>query len=212
MNASQWIAALCATEGTEYVELRDALLKDSSALADFLAQKKPTSASDTSISAVQYEIILGWKNNSDSFKQYLAEIDSINFDIERKTATGVAGVWRQYATIAKEDYGVLILPLCWEVLLKYGKEWDSLVMNIFLTAVEYIPNIRSVEPLLRYMEATTDLPQHRFAGTKLGYLVSSLPDTHITERLEIAKLKKTSIIEGIDEALEVIRSEEERNK
>ena len=62
------------------------------------------------------------------------------------------------------------------------------------------------------MDMTTDLPQHRFADSKLGYLVSSLSIPDFTEQLQSIKLKHTSITEGIDEALDVIRSEEKRKK
>ncbi|HEX2958783.1 MAG TPA: hypothetical protein VHO70_18255 [Chitinispirillaceae bacterium] len=211
MNSSQWMAALCSAEGDVYVKLRDTLLQDSNALADFLNQKF-SPESDTSIAAIHYEIISGWKNNGESFKKFLTEIDSIDFETERKKVTGIPGIWRKCANIAKKEYGNLILPLCWEVLLKYGREWNSWAINIILTTVEYIPDLKSIEPLLRYMETTTDLPQHRFAGTKLGYLVSSLPTPGFTERLQTIKSKNASFIEGIDEALDVIRSEEERKK
>ncbi|MBN1603625.1 MAG: hypothetical protein JW915_18585 [Chitinispirillaceae bacterium] len=210
MNSSQWMAALCSSQGDHYVKLREALLLDSMALEEFLS-KKP-SASDTSNTEIHYEIISGWKNNGEKFKNYLSEIESIDFETEKKKVTGVPGVWRAYANKAKREYGELIIPLCWEVLLKHGREWESWVINIFLTAIEYIPDHKSIGPLIQYMDVTTDLPQHRFAGAKLGYLVSSLSIPDINEHLEVIKLKHASIIEGIDEALSVIKSEEKRKR
>lgn len=119
---------------------------------------------------------------------------------------------RTYANKAKREYGELILPLCREVLLKHGREWNSLVINTFLTAVEYIPDQQSIGPLLHYMDMTTDLPQHRFADSKLGYLVSSLSIPDFTEQLQSIKLKHNSITEGIYEVPDVIRSEDKKEE
>ena len=211
MNSSQWMAALCSAEGRYYQEIRDALLEDDTALSAFLDQKIDAQ-SDTSITAIHYQIIAGWKQHGEQFRNFLAKLDGIDYDTERMKVSGLPGLWRKYANIAKREYGDLILPLCWEVFLKYGKEWNSWVMNIFITTVEYIPNRKSIEPLIRYMVSTTDLPQHRFTGARIGYLAASLSVSEIKERLEILEMNHSSIIEGIKEARDVIRDEEKRKE
>lgn len=62
------------------------------------------------------------------------------------------------------------------------------------------------------MDMTTDLPQHRFADSKLGYLVSSLSIPDFTEQLQSIKLKHNSITEGIYEVPDVIRSEDKKEE
>jgi hypothetical protein len=99
-------------------------------------------------------ILQGWLEKKSLYEGVLKELDAIDISWERQKVTGIAGIWERFALRAHREYHSDILPLCWEVVLKHGEDWPDWKVITFLRMMDVVPNERSVEPLIHFIESS----------------------------------------------------------
>jgi hypothetical protein len=137
--------------GEPYRALRTAILTHAPDLEARLQAERERPAWRSQIFA---EILAGWRNHRDMYESVLAELDAVDVAWESKKVTGISGVWDRFALRAQREYQAAILPLCWEVLLARDEEWPDWKVVTFLRMLEAVPDDRSIEPLIAFVETT----------------------------------------------------------
>lgn len=172
--------------GTAYEQHREHVLKNTPDLKQRLADLQ---ANPEWQAQVLWRILQGWQDHRDLYQRVLRELDAIDVAHESKKVTGVSGIWSDYAYLAKNEYGEAILPLCWEVLLKYSDTWPSWKLITFLRMQAALPHELSVEPVLAFMTKQTDPATLDLAGRMLLYLPAQAVRPAVTTHLQAAEAK-----------------------
>ncbi|MCY0986642.1 hypothetical protein OV203_41200 [Nannocystis sp. ILAH1] len=142
-------AALRRLHGEDYTHQRDRVLADPTAVMTYL----PAYAGDPDwLWRTLAAIVRGWSEHAALYRQVLAELDQVNVAAEGRKVTGISRIWTRYGMKARNDYGPAILPLCWEVILKFGDLWPQWKVITFLEMISAVPKAESVEPVLTFMQ------------------------------------------------------------
>ncbi|MBZ5715387.1 hypothetical protein [Nannocystis pusilla] len=142
-------AALRVLHGEDYARRRGRVLADQTAVMTYL----PAYAGDPDwLWRTLAAIVRGWSEHAALYRQVLAELDRVNVAAEGKKVTGISRIWTRYGMRARIDYGPAILPLCWEVILKFGDLWPQWKVITFLEMIAAVPKAESVEPVLTFMQ------------------------------------------------------------
>ena len=67
----------------------------------------------------------GWRDHAPLYKQVIDRFESADLERAKKTVTGVAGLQDDLADMARTEWKQEVLPLCWEILLKFSSEWPA---------------------------------------------------------------------------------------
>lgn len=141
--------ALRGLHGEDYARQRDRVLADRTAVMAYL----PTYAGDPDwLWRTLAAIVRGWSEHAALYRQVLAELDQVNVAAESQQVTGISRIWTVFGMNARIDYGPAILPLCWEVILKFGDLWPRWKVITFLEMIGAVPQAKSVEPVLTFMQ------------------------------------------------------------
>jgi hypothetical protein len=174
------LEALQAATGDDYVGLRDQALEALRAEGDAGVAAVERAGVYTEhadgVTATHARILLGWNTHAALYRQVLQELEAVDFEHARKTASGIAGVWDDFAFAAADEWQTAVLPLCWEVLLKRQDDWPDWQVVTFLRMVAAVPDVRS-RPAVAWLaehgkeslrrdarEALAKLPQEEAAG------------------------------------------------
>jgi hypothetical protein len=142
-------AALLGLHGDAHALQRDRVLADKAGLALHM----PALLVDPDWRRrVHAAILQGWIDHAALYRQVLHELDQVDPAREHRTLLGMPRVWNRYADQARDDYKQAILPLCWEVLLKFGDLWPAWKVMTFLRMIGAVPHADSVEVILVYMQ------------------------------------------------------------
>jgi hypothetical protein len=172
--------------GTAYEQQREHVLKNTPDLKQKLADLQ---ANPEWQAQVLWRILQGWQDHRDLYQRVLRELEAIDVDYESKKVTGISGVWSDYAYLAKNEYGEAILPLCWEVLLKYSDVWPTWKLITFLRMQAVLPHELSVHPVLAFMDKQTDPATLDLAGRMLRYLPAQAVVPAVTAHLKEVELR-----------------------
>lgn len=153
-EALKWLS------GTIYTKKRDEWLASTPGVRNFLEQEKHSRDWRTSITA---QILLGWLDHRSAYEAFSREIEQKDWTRIRKSILGSHEVWQDYGSRAAgiPEYGEMMLPLCWEVVLKQPlrlisnspSEWLAAAKARTLrTMLQYRHDPRSIEPLFWYMQ------------------------------------------------------------
>lgn len=173
-------AALLGLRGDPYAQQRDRVLADHAGLATHMLAQLADPDWRRRIHAV---IVQGWIDHGALYRQVLGELDQVDPAREHRTLLGMRRIWNLYAARARDVYKEKILPLCWEVLLKYGDSWPAWKVTTFLYMISVVPHAESVEVMLVYMQEVAPLDALEDAAVTLRDLarVGAIPA--VTARL-----------------------------
>lgn len=172
--------------GTAYEQQREHVLKNTPDLKQRLADLQANPAWQAQVLG---RILQGWQEHRDLYQRVLRELETIDMEHEKKKVTGVSGIWSEYAYLAKNEYGEAILPLCWEVLLKYSQVWPSWKLITFLRMQAALPHELSVEPVLAFMDQQTEPGTLDLSGRLLLYLPPTTVKSAVSAHLKAAETK-----------------------
>jgi hypothetical protein len=142
-------AALRGLHGEAYARQRDRVLADQTAVMTYL----PAHRGDPDwLWRTLAAIVHGWSEHAALYRQVLAELDQVDVAAESRKVTGITRIWTRYGMRARSVYGPAILPLCWEVVLKFGDLWPQWKVITFLEMIGAVPRAESVEPVLTFMQ------------------------------------------------------------
>lgn len=150
--------------GPAYDAHRDALLNSTPDLEAKLLAYRQGQPWQTPITAAMLD---GWRKHAALYKSVLDELNSIDIEWERKKVTGMAGIWEAFALRAHQEFKTDILPLCWEVILKHAADWPQWKVITFLRMMEAVPDERSVDPLISFLETASDAAMQDVAAQTL---------------------------------------------
>ena len=185
-NMNQWteFERLKQLTGSAYQRERDAILQTT---PDIKSRLKDYHAHQDWHFRILAQILEGWADHKRLYRQVLAELDAVDVEQESKTVVGISRVWDSFALRAKNEYKHDVLPLCWEALLKYVNVWPEWRLITFLRMVAVLPDGRSVEPVLHFMERTNEPGSIDLAGTVLQLLPAETAKKAVEEHLKIAE-------------------------
>lgn len=103
----------------------------------------------------QSAIQLGRAEHGAAYERLLAQLDGEDLLSAGRSAAGLHSIWSKYQGIARRDFQLSILPLCWEVLL-HSAAWPAWKVTVFLRILWVTPDARSLAPLLWFLEYTPD--------------------------------------------------------
>lgn len=135
-----------------YRKVRDELLGHPDELRPVLADRKNDKDWKVLISAL---ILEGWLEHGSIYREVLHDLDTVDIREVNAEINGLPRLWGKLVPQISGMQGALILPLCWEVLLK---EYDFIAdwrLILFFHILIDLPDERSVHPLLwlaRYAE------------------------------------------------------------
>ncbi|MDC0716684.1 hypothetical protein [Nannocystis bainbridge] len=176
--------ALRRLHGEDYAHQRDRVLVDQTAVMTYL----PAFAGDPDwLWRTLAAIVRGWSEHAALYRQVLAELDQVNVEAEGKRVTGISRIWTQYAMNARRVYGPAILPLCWEVILKFGDLWPRWKVVTFLEMIGAVPKAESVEPVLTFMEEVAPVDFIEAAANTLRDLRSVDVQPALTARMLVVE-------------------------
>jgi hypothetical protein len=184
--------ALCGMTGKAYDTARDHLLASTPELPPLLDER--AAKKDWHIARTA-DILRGWSQHNAKYKKFLAELDAVDVQTARKTAAGVSGIVYRFVNLAKAEYKSEGLPLWWEALLKHSHEWEPWRVEIILRILDEIPDSRSVEPLLWYIETTDRDPYRELAARAL----TRQPRAGLEERIAQVQAKHAHSAQAKDE-------------
>lgn len=188
--------------GSAYDAHRDTLLKSTQDLEAKLLAYRQSQAWQTAITAT---ILDGWRKHAALYQSVLNELNSIDIDWERKKVTGIAGIWEAFALRAHQEFKTDILPLCWEVILKHGADWPQWKVITFLRMMEAVPDERSVEPLIAFLETATDTAMQDVAAQTLKRQPGVKAREAIRTRLQSASPPATQAAERLQRVLSTLK-------
>jgi hypothetical protein len=134
-------------------------------------------------------ILTGWREHRDLYRTVLLEVHAIDYAAEQKKVGSISAVWNKFAGRAQKQYGDAILPLCWEVLLKYHTEWPPWKLMTFLHMQSVLPDALSVEPILTLMDNQPHEELLALAGRALRYLPAQAVRPAVTAHLKAVEAK-----------------------
>jgi hypothetical protein len=189
MDTKLLFELLTVTKGSVYQAYRNQLLANKAANQEFLLGVEST-GDDWKV-RIQEKILLGWERNEDLYLSVLKKIDGIDVEFQLKTVAGMAAVYGEYYRRAQKEYLDLILPLCWEAILKFDGKWPEWKIMIFLHMLRSLPNDISVNPVLHVL-TTSDSREVRETAAKV---LSVLPSNLVKVRLPALMEKYQNIID-----------------
>ncbi len=148
--------------------------------------------------AVFARILLGWLKHAPVYRDLLADLAAVDAAQEARRAVGLGQVWDDFARRAADHPPARILPLCWEAILEYPGVWPEWKVVTFLRMLRAVPHVRSVEPLLAYLEGSTQYRQMKNAGLALA----AIPQQDVAARLELYRSKHADMVQVLVEAAE----------
>lgn len=152
--------------GQHYIDLRDGLLR----VPDLRSRIADAGPPDNWRDRIHLYILRGWLEHGELFRQVLAELDAVNVELEKKKITGFNGVLRIFAVKAERQWKEPVLPLIWEVLMKYRGAMPAWKQMVFVSMASAVPHAMSVEPLIEFMEHTPEPAAIDYAGTAMEAL------------------------------------------
>jgi hypothetical protein len=194
MNLSQQFNILTQINRDEYQYLRKALTDNPQPLKSLIA----VNTSDTDWRRrIHADILQAWLQHKKMYLSILRDLDAVNVEKESRTAVGISRIWDAYSFKAQKEYKHTVLPLSWEVILKFEGHWPNWKVITFLRMIAAVPDKRSIEPLLWLLEHTDNSSLRQVTGQTLA----SLNDE--TVKLQIQRLSEKSghIKQVIDETL-----------
>jgi len=194
MDISRQFTILTQINRGEYQYERDALLGSTQDLNSLIAVN---ASSPEWRNQVQAEILEGWLQHREMYISILRELEAVNVEQERKTVVGISRIWDAYALKAQKEYGRAVLPLAWEVILKFESYWPDWKVITFLRMIADVPDVRSIEPVLWLLENTDNKHLRQAAGKTL----SKLPQEAVKLRIQQLSEKSGHIRQVIDDTL-----------
>ena len=129
------------------------------------------------------------------YSDIMSQLDAVDFERERKTAVGIARIWDMYALRTQRDYHEKILPLAWEVIIKFHDAWPNWKVVAFLHMIGAAPVEESIEPVLYLLEEAED-PLLKSAASQT---LAKLPREAVNKRLTVLEAKHRALLRGIQE-------------
>lgn len=154
INEWRELEGLLGLRGEAYAHQRDLLVGDRAGLREHLAAWE---ASVDWQRRTQGLILRGWSEHAALYRRVVRELDAVDIASMEGMVSGITAVWREYAGNARYDYHEAILPLCWEVLLKFGDTWPAWKVRTFLEMISAVPHAASVQPVFFYMQEIAPL-------------------------------------------------------
>lgn len=187
--------AVSHARGQAYTALRDKLLKSTPGVEERLKRYEQSKDTET---ALQARILLGWLRHREVYEQLLQSLQHEDVETAAKTALGLHGIRKKYIRLAQDTYRSMVLPLCWESLLKRSDELPEWQLVTMLKMVKAVPEPVSLEPLLDYLGRAPDFAMRRLAAEAL----QAIPKETVRERLQQERAKHQEISEMLDLALQ----------
>jgi len=185
MDAWVEFEALRPARGGEYENRRNDLLRTTPDLQRRLAAYH--NGSDW-YHRTQARILEGWLQHAALYKKVLSELGEVDEKKEGRTAGGIPSIWGVYEVAARKRFREAILPLCWEVFLKFNEVWPTWKIVTFLYMTGAVPNANSVEPVLFLMEQSSDLALIDLSGRVLELLPAAAGKAALSNRPQLIKL------------------------
>jgi hypothetical protein len=187
----QWpeFAALRGLHGDDYARQRDLVLADRASMTTRLAdyEKDPDWMWRTLAA-----IVRGWSVHSALYLQVLTELDQVDVAGESRKVTGISRIWTKYGMNARIDYGPAILPLCHEVILKFGDLWPRWKVITFLEMIGAVPQADSVEPVLTFMKEVAPVDLFDAAANTLRDLPTAAVQPALAARIADLEAEMTA--------------------
>ncbi len=165
--------------------------------------KELTNVIKTNASSTQWPdrihagILNGWSQHRDMYLSILKELDAVDVEMESKTVVGISRIWDAYALRAKEKYGSAVLPLAWEVILKFESSWPDWKVITFFYMIGAVPDVQSIDPMVWVLERTDSSLIRQIAGKTLA----KLPKEEVTGQMQQLSEKSVHILQVIDNTL-----------
>ena len=194
MDLSIQFNMLTQVDKDAYMHLRNMLLSNPKELGPVISssQSNPDWTFRTHAA-----ILEGWQQNRNMYIAVIQELDAVNVEQESKTVVGISGVWSGFALKARKEYGRAVLPLAWEVVLKFSDYWPEWKTITFLRMIAAVPDGQSIEPVAYLLEHTRSESLRQVAGQTLA----RLPGDLVKQRFQAITNKHALIKEVIDDAL-----------
>jgi hypothetical protein len=106
-------------------------------------------------------------------------IDKADVAGAQRTASGLGGLFADFAERTRVEWGEGALPLAWESLLKRGGELPPIKLLFHLAILRGLPTPLSVEVLLAFMESRDDEGMIEATARALATFPSALVDTKV---------------------------------
>ena len=178
--------------GARYVRLRDELLREPN-LAERLKARRASKDWRTALTA---RVLQGWLDHAQVYRKFLADMDSVDIENERRSVAGVARVWDGFARLARTKLKLRALPLAWEIVLKRSDDWAAWKVITALKILWVVPHKLSVDPVLWVIDSNQNLRD--VAARTLAHL----PREAVRKQVVAAKARHEAIAGALGDALE----------
>lgn len=185
---------IARAQGDLYQKEKEKLLSSAEYVSALLEESRDSDQWEDHIAA---SIIDGWHKHGKLYEIVLGEIESIDAEKYRQTVKGIEDVWDTYSVKAFNNYKKDILPLCWEMILKFGNQYEEWKIITFLYMISALPDERSIEPVMHLIE-NTDKEELRRRAAKA---ISFLPKNAVRSRLQQSEEKSSKIMKAVKDAL-----------
>lgn len=139
--------------GPLYRRRRDAVL---AATADMTAVVEGSRLQPDRRVEIVATILGGWKAHGARYEGLFRELGKADVAGAAAKITGVGGVVAAMARSAEEGLGEAVLPLCWEQILKFSDELPAWQLETMFLTIRRVPSEASIEPLLWFIEQSSD--------------------------------------------------------
>jgi hypothetical protein len=194
MDLTIQFSILTQVDKDAYLHQRNMLLSNPQELGPLLASYR--GSEDWTLRG-HAAILAGWQQNRNMYIRIIQELDAINVEQESKTVVGISRVWDAFALKTEKEYGRAVLPLAWEVILKFSGYWPDWKTITFLRMIAAVPDAESIEPVVHLLENTSSESLRQVAGQTLTHLPKDL----VKRRFQQITDKHAAIKTVIDDAL-----------
>ncbi len=170
---------IARAEGDLYQKEKEKLLSSEEHVSALLEESRDSDQWEYHIAA---SIIDGWRKHGKLYETVLGEIEAIDAEKYRQTVKGI-----------EKD----ILPLCWEMILKFGNQYEQWKIITFLYMISAVPDERSIEPLMWFIENTDSEELRQRAARAITFL----PKDAVKTRLKQTEEQHNELIKTVKDAL-----------
>ena len=142
-------------------------------------------------------ILRGWMAHEELYATLSRNFRSEQLEKALPKVTGMSGIYEKYVLLAEEKQKV-VLPFCWEALLKFSDEWQQWQTIAVIRMIGAVPDRRSVKPLLWFIR-TTD--QYQLAD-EAARALSRIDDEQTMQMVRAARDEHARLADLLDETLE----------
>lgn len=181
---------IARAKGDLYQKEKEKILRSEEHVSALLEKSRDSDQWEDHIAA---SIVEGWFTHGKLYETVLGEIASIDADKYQQTVKGIEDVWDTYSVRAFNSYKKDILPLCWEMILKFGNQYEQWKIITFLYMIAAVPDTRSIEPLMWFIENTDSEELRQRAARAITFL----PKDAVKIRLKQAEELHNEIIKTV---------------